>query len=128
MFTETEMARAYREIGVRDPAFDMPAFLRQIKADVPTIIHAYLEGEIDVLKVPVPTITSVDGHPPAPCHASGIDGCVFCMYSLVELLDLMMLRVLLLAGALFARDGRAVDGHHPCTAGPGVQLLPAHTT
>ena len=55
VFTETEMARAYREIGVRDPAFDMPAFLRQIKADVPTIIRAYLEGEIDVLKVPVPT-------------------------------------------------------------------------
>jgi hypothetical protein len=61
VFTETEMARAYREIGVRDPAFDMPAFLRQIKADVPTIIRAYLEGEIDVLKVPVPTITFVDG-------------------------------------------------------------------
>lgn len=55
VFTETEMARAYREIGVRDPAFDMPAFLRQIKADVPTIIRAYLEGEIDVLKVSVPT-------------------------------------------------------------------------
>jgi predicted lipid-binding transport protein (Tim44 family) len=72
VFTETEMARAYREIGVRDPAFDMPAFLRQIKADVPTIIRAYLEGEIDVLKVPVPIITPVDGHSPAPCHASGI--------------------------------------------------------
>jgi predicted lipid-binding transport protein (Tim44 family) len=60
VFTETEMARAYREIGVRDPAFDMPAFLRQIKADVPTIIRAYLEGEVDVLKVPVqPSLQSL---------------------------------------------------------------------
>jgi predicted lipid-binding transport protein (Tim44 family) len=68
VFTETEMARAYREIGMRDPAFDMPAFLRQIKADVPTIIRAYLEGEIDVLKVLVTaSVGAVRIHPFPTC-------------------------------------------------------------
>ncbi len=31
VFTETEMAQSYREIAQRDPAFDMPAFLRQVR-------------------------------------------------------------------------------------------------
>lgn len=51
VFTETEMARAYREIGTRDPAFDMPRFLGQIRADVPTVVRAYLLGDTAVLKV-----------------------------------------------------------------------------
>lgn len=38
MMTESEGARAYREIRMRHPDFDMPTFLRAIKSDVPIII------------------------------------------------------------------------------------------
>ena len=51
VFMETEMARAYREIAQRDPSFDMPAFLRQLRADVPVIVRAYLLGDIPALQV-----------------------------------------------------------------------------
>ena len=50
MFTETEMAQALREIRMREPRFDMVLFLRSLKADVPTIIKAYLLGDLPVLK------------------------------------------------------------------------------
>lgn len=38
VFVETEMAGAYREIAQRDPAFDMPAFLRQVRRGTKHII------------------------------------------------------------------------------------------
>lgn len=50
VFTETEMARGFREISIRDPSFDMPTFLSRIRADVPTVVGAYLVGDIDILK------------------------------------------------------------------------------
>ncbi len=50
MFAETEQAQALREIRARDPAFDMPTFLKVLKNDVPRVIRAYLEGDAAVLK------------------------------------------------------------------------------
>ena len=50
MFTETEQAQALREIRARYPAFDMVQFMRLLKADVPLVIKAYLEGDLDVLR------------------------------------------------------------------------------
>ena len=43
------MARAFKEVLVRDPAFDMVTFLRRLRADVPTIVGAYLNGKADIL-------------------------------------------------------------------------------
>ena len=42
MFTESEMARAYREIRQRDPRFDMVLFLQRLKKDVPVVIKVRL--------------------------------------------------------------------------------------
>jgi hypothetical protein len=50
MFAETEQAQALREIRARDPAFDMPTFLKVLKNDVPRVIRAYLEGDAAILK------------------------------------------------------------------------------
>eukprot|EP00803_Ostreobium_quekettii_P009333 evm.model.scf_282EXC.7 EVM.evm.TU.scf_282EXC.7 scf_282EXC:68677-72165(-) len=50
LFTEPEAARVMREIRLRDPSFDMVGFLRSVKADIPVIITAYLEGNEPVLK------------------------------------------------------------------------------
>ena len=50
MFTETEMAQALKEIRMRQPGFDMVLFLRSLKTDVPTIIKAYLLGDLPALK------------------------------------------------------------------------------
>lgn len=36
--TESEQARAMREIRARDPAFDMATFLRNLRADVQLLI------------------------------------------------------------------------------------------
>lgn len=47
---ESESAGALREIRARDPAFDVVDFLLQVKADIPVIIKAYLEGQEDVIK------------------------------------------------------------------------------
>jgi len=43
------MARAFKEVLVRDPTFDMVTFLGRLRADVPTIVGAYLNGKSDVL-------------------------------------------------------------------------------
>ena len=40
MFTESEMAKAYKEIRQRDPRFDMVLFLQRLKKDVPIVIKA----------------------------------------------------------------------------------------
>ncbi len=45
LFAETEMAQALREVRLRDPAFDMVAFLGGVKADVPGLLRAYLLGD-----------------------------------------------------------------------------------
>lgn len=50
LFTENEAAAALREIRARDPAFDMVAFLRNVRADVPMLLKAYLEGGEEVIK------------------------------------------------------------------------------
>ena len=50
MFSETEMARAYKEIAVRDPRFDMVLFLQRLKKDVPVVVKGSLEGNKPVLK------------------------------------------------------------------------------
>ena len=50
MFAEGEHAQALREIRGRDPSFDMVDFLRQLKADVPPLITAYLTGDETVIK------------------------------------------------------------------------------
>ncbi|CAD7701113.1 unnamed protein product [Ostreobium quekettii] len=50
LFTEPEAARVMREIRLRDPSFDMVAFLTSVKADIPAIITAYLEGKEAVLR------------------------------------------------------------------------------
>ena len=34
---------------VQDPAFDIVSFLRQLRADVPTIVGTYLRGQADIL-------------------------------------------------------------------------------
>lgn len=39
-----------REILKRDPNFNMVNFLKSVKADVPVVIKAYLEGKEEVLK------------------------------------------------------------------------------
>jgi len=44
-FAETEMAQALREVRLRDPAFDMVAFLAGVKGDVPGLLRAYLTGD-----------------------------------------------------------------------------------
>ena len=49
MFTENESARALREIRTRDPEFDMVSFLARVRADVVTVIQAYLGGDEEVL-------------------------------------------------------------------------------
>ncbi len=49
MFTENEAARALREIRARDPDFDMVSFLVSVRADVVTVIQAYLGGDGEVL-------------------------------------------------------------------------------
>ena len=41
--SESEQARALREIRARDPAFDMVTFLRNLKSDVRTVIKARLD-------------------------------------------------------------------------------------
>ena len=38
LFPENEAAAALREIRARDPAFDMVAFLRNVRADVPMLL------------------------------------------------------------------------------------------
>ncbi|EFN59973.1 hypothetical protein CHLNCDRAFT_133085 [Chlorella variabilis] len=53
--TEGEQARALREIRARDPSFDMVAFLRGLRADVQTVVKAYLESDEGGL-VPDPTL------------------------------------------------------------------------
>ena len=50
MFTETEPAQALREIRTRYPAFDMVAFMRLLKGDVPLVIKAYLNGDLEALR------------------------------------------------------------------------------
>lgn len=50
MFTETEPAQALREIRNRFPSFDMVEFMRLLKGDVPVIIKAYLNGDLEALK------------------------------------------------------------------------------
>ena len=42
MFSESEMAKAYREIRQRDPRFDMVLFLQRLKKDVPIVIKVLL--------------------------------------------------------------------------------------
>ena len=49
MFTETEQAQALREIRARYPDFDMVRFVRVLKGDVPVVIKAYLEGDLQLL-------------------------------------------------------------------------------
>eukprot|EP00887_Chlorella_sp_A99_P003311 scaffold9.g3311.t1 len=46
LFTESEQAKALREIRARDASFDMVDFLRHLRADVP----AYLEGRENVIQ------------------------------------------------------------------------------
>lgn len=48
--TEGEQARALREIRARDPSFDMVAFLRGLRADVQTVVKAYLESDEGVIR------------------------------------------------------------------------------
>ncbi|KAL4447609.1 hypothetical protein ABPG75_004828 [Micractinium tetrahymenae] len=48
--TESEQARALREIRARDPAFDMATFLRNLKQDVGVVIKAYLESDEGVIR------------------------------------------------------------------------------
>lgn len=43
--TESEAAKALREIRARDPLFDMVEFLRHLKQDVRAVISAYLAGK-----------------------------------------------------------------------------------
>ena len=50
MFSESEMARAYREIRARDPRFDMVLFLQRLKKDVPVVVKGSMEGNQPVLK------------------------------------------------------------------------------
>ena len=50
MSTETEQAQALREIRSRYPSFDMVQFVRMLKADVPLVIKAYLEGNLKALE------------------------------------------------------------------------------
>lgn len=50
MFSETEMAAAFREIRARDPRFDMVLFLQRLKKDVPVVIKGSLEGNASLLK------------------------------------------------------------------------------
>ena len=48
--TESEPAQALREIRSRYPEFDMVHFVRALKLDVPVVIKAYLEGNLEALK------------------------------------------------------------------------------
>ncbi|PRW60304.1 Mitochondrial import inner membrane translocase subunit TIM44 [Chlorella sorokiniana] len=48
--SESEQAKALREIRSRDPAFDMVTFLRNLKQDVRTLIKAYLESDEELIK------------------------------------------------------------------------------
>ncbi|KDD75974.1 Tim44-like domain-containing protein, partial [Helicosporidium sp. ATCC 50920] len=49
-FAEGEQALALRKVMARDPGFDTARFLGQVKADVPEIIVAYLQGQEDVIR------------------------------------------------------------------------------
>lgn len=49
MFVETEQAQALREIRSRYPGFDMVQFVRTLKWDVPVVIKAYLESDLEAL-------------------------------------------------------------------------------
>lgn len=48
--TESEQARALREIRARDPSFDMVDFLRSLRDDVQVVIKAYLESNEDIIR------------------------------------------------------------------------------
>lgn len=50
LMTESEPAQALREIRSRYPEFDMVHFVRALKLDVPVVIKAYLEGDLEALK------------------------------------------------------------------------------
>ena len=50
MFAETERAQALREVRSRDSRFDMVAFLRTLRRDVPTVVAAFLNGDVTVLR------------------------------------------------------------------------------
>ena len=47
---ETEAGKAYREVRQRDPGFNLPDFLQQVQRDVPVVMNAYLEGDLETLK------------------------------------------------------------------------------
>lgn len=48
--SESDTARALREIRARDPSFDMVTFLRNLKTDVGAVIKAYLESDEDLIR------------------------------------------------------------------------------
>ena len=50
LMTESEPAQALREIRSRYPDFDMVHFVRMLKVDVPVVIKAYLEGDLEALR------------------------------------------------------------------------------
>lgn len=50
LFTETEPAQALREIRARYPGFDMAAFVKELRGDVPLVIKAYLDADLATLR------------------------------------------------------------------------------
>ncbi|XP_062073474.1 mitochondrial import inner membrane translocase subunit TIM44-2 [Humulus lupulus] len=50
IFQETDAAATIKEIRSRDPSFSMPEFVAEVQEAVQPVLHAYIKGDIEILK------------------------------------------------------------------------------
>jgi hypothetical protein len=93
LMQESEAQMATREMRSRDPAFDMVAFLRGLKEDVPIVIQGYLNGDEEVIKEYCSSemIERLTGIMKAQKEAGLVPDPTLLDTSEVELVDLKML-------------------------------------